>query len=84
MALLAGKMDLSKVQIRPIQSGLNKYNIDIKENHGLNSKTGFWWLRFTFDYALENEIEVRLTNFKYNSTESTVFTMEIVKCNYLK
>lgn len=84
MALLAGKMDLSKVQIRPIQSALNKYNIDIKENHGLNNKTGFWWLRFTFDYALEKEIEVRLTNFKYNPTESTVLTMEIVKCNYLK
>ena len=84
MAMLAGKMDLSKVQIRPIQSGLNKYNIDIKENHGLNSKTGFWWLRLTFDYALEKEIEVRLTNSKYNSTERTVLTMEIVKCNYLK
>ena len=86
MALLAGKIDLSKVQIRPIQSGLNKYNIDIKENHGLNSKTGFWWLRFTFDYRLEKKIEVRLTNCKKISTEptGTFLTMEIVKCNYLK
>ena len=87
MALLAGKMDLSKAQIRPIQSTLNKYNIEIKKNHGLNSKTGFWWLRFTFDYAVEKQIEVRLTNFKKfkkNSTESTFLTMEIVKCDYLK
>ena len=84
MALLAGKIDLSKVQIRPIQSGLNKYNIDIKENHGLNSKTGFWWLRFTFDYRLEEKIEVRLTNYKKISTERTFLTMEIVKCDYLK
>ena len=84
MALLAGKMDLSKVQIRPIQSTLNKYNIDIKENHGLNNKTGFWWLRFTFDYAVEKQIEVRFTNFKNNSTKSTDLTMEIVKCDYLK
>ena len=84
MALLAGKIDLSKVQIRPIQSGLNKYNIDIKENHGLNSKTGYWWLRFTFDYRLEEKIEVRLTNYKKISTERTFLTMEIVKCDYLK
>ena len=77
-------MDLSKVQIRPIQSTLNKYNIDIKENHGLNNETGFWWLRFTFDYAVEKQIEVRFTNFKNNSTKSTDLTMEIVKCDYLK
>lgn len=78
---MAGKMDLSKVQIRPIRSALNKYNIEIKESHGLSENTGFWWLRFTFDYALEKGIEVRLTNFKYSG--SAVWTMEIVKCIYL-
>ena len=63
-------------------SSLNNYNIEIKENYGLNQGTGFWWLRFTFDVALEKDIEVRLTNFKYSGT-CDVWTLEVVKCNYL-
>ncbi|XP_022793493.1 uncharacterized protein LOC111332429 [Stylophora pistillata] len=78
---MADKIDLYKVPIRPIKSGLNKYNIEIKENHGLNEKTGFWWLVFTFDFALEKGIEVRLNNFKYSG--SATWTMEIVRCLYL-
>ena len=74
-------MDFASVQTRPIQATLKKYNIEIKENYGLNEKTGFWWLRFTFDYELEKAIEIRLTNFKY-STRSA-WTLEVVKCQYL-
>lgn len=74
-------MDFAKVQPRPIRASLKKYNIEIKENHGLNARTGFWWLRFTFDYELEKEIDIRLTNFKYS--RSTAWTMEVVKCSYL-
>lgn len=74
-------MDLSTVQPRLIRSSPNKYNIDIKENHGLSHNTGYWWLRFSFDYAVEKGIEVRLTNFKYSG--SAVWTLEIVKCSYL-
>ena len=53
------------------------------ENHGLNERTGFWWLRFTFDYELERGIEVRLTNFKYGTRGPTIWTLEVVKCSYL-
>ena len=74
-------MDFSTVETRPVTSSLNKYNIEIKENHGLNQRTGFWWLRFTFDYALEKDIEVRLFNFKYSGSD--VWTLEVVKCRYL-
>lgn len=63
---MADKIDFSKVKIRAIKTDLNKYNIEIKENHGLNEETGYWWLVFTFDFALEKGIEVRLTNFKYS------------------
>ena len=74
-------MDLSTVQTRPVRSTLNEYNIEIKENHGLNGGSGFWWLRFIFDYALEKKIEVRLTNYKYSGSD--VWTLEVVKCDYL-
>ena len=74
-------MDFSAVEIKPVTSSLNNYNIEIKDNVGLNQGTGFWWLRFTFDFALEKDIEVRLTNFKYSGSD--VWTLEVVKCNYL-
>ena len=74
-------MDFSTIETRPVTSSLNNYNIKIKENYGLNQKTGFWWLIFTFDYALEKDIEVRLTNFKYSGSDA--WTLEVVKCNYL-
>lgn len=75
-------MDFSAVETRPaVTSSLNYYNIEIKENYGLNQKTGFWWLRFTFDYEREKDIEVRLNNFKYSGSD--VWTLEVVKCNYL-
>ncbi|XP_068760631.1 uncharacterized protein [Montipora capricornis] len=74
-------MDFARVQTRPIQATLKKYNIEIKENDGLNEKTGFWWLRFTFDYKLEKAIEIRLTNFKYSPPSA--WTLEVVKCQYL-
>lgn len=64
-------MDFSKIETRPVTYSLNNYNIEIKENCGLNERTGFWWLRFTFDYALEKDIELRLTNFKYGSRSET-------------
>lgn len=79
---MAENLDLSKEEARLIKSPLNKYNIEIKENRGLNENTGFWWLRFTFDFAFEKEIEVRLTNFKYS--QKPIWTMEIVKCDYLE
>ena len=75
-------MDFSKIETRPVTSSLNNYNIEIKENCGLSEGTGFWWLRFTFDYALEKDIELRLTNFKYGSRSET-WTLEVLKCNYL-
>lgn len=75
-------MDFSAVETRPaVTSSLNYYNIEIKENYGLNQKTGFWWLRFTFDYEREKDMEVRLNNFKYSGSD--VWTLEVVKCNYL-
>ena len=75
-------MDFTKVRTGHLQTNLNKFNIVIKENHGLNKRTGFWWLRFTFDYELEKGIEVRITNLKYDAT-GTVWTLEVVKCLYL-
>lgn len=74
-------MDLSTYQPRVIQALRRKYNTQIKENHGLNGATGFWWLSFTFDYALEKDVEVRLTNFKYGDRRD--WTLEVTKCNYL-
>lgn len=74
-------MDFSKITTSSLQSSLNKLNIVIKDNHGLNERTGFWWLVFTFDYEQEKNIEVRLTNFKYSS--DGVWTLEVVKCSYL-
>lgn len=75
-------MDFTKVRTGHLQSNLNKFNIVIKENYGLNERTGFWWLKFTFDYELEKDIEVRITNTKHDSTGS-VWTLEVVKCRYL-
>lgn len=76
------KMDLSTVETRPVSSTLNRYNINIKENYGLNANTGFWWLHFMFEYELDKEIEVRLANFKHSSSDD-IWTLEIVKCSYL-
>ena len=75
-------MDLSKVSARPLQSTLNERNIVIKENFGLSERTGFWWLKFTFDYELEKGIEIRLTNFRHGSKDC-VWTLEVTKCHYL-
>ena len=75
-------MDFSKIKTSPLQSSLNRLNIVIKENYGLNERTGFWWLVFTFDYEQEKGIEVRLTNFKYSS-DGKVWSLEVVKCSYL-
>ena len=74
-------MDLSVVQPRTVQTSLNKYNITIIENYGLNSRTGYWWLKFTFDHGLEKSIKVRLTNFKYSDRYD--WTLEVIKCSYL-
>jgi hypothetical protein len=76
-------VDLSELRIRPLTTSLNKNNIVILENHGLDGRTGFWWLKFKFDYKLEKELVVRLTNFKYDST-GDVWTLEIEKCDYLR
>ena len=74
-------MDFSAVHPRTVQASLNKYSITIVENHGLNARTGYWWLRFTFNHVLEKGIEVRLTNFKYSDRYD--WTLEVVKCSYL-
>lgn len=74
-------MDLSTHQPRIVQAQRRKHNIEIKENHGLDKATGFWWLCFTFDYALEKNIEVRLTNYKYSDRRD--WTLEVIKCHYL-
>ena len=78
---MAERTNFSQVQYRVIETDLNKYNIKIEENNGLDEITGFWWLVFTFDFALEKGIKVRLTNIKYSG--STKWTMEIVRCVYL-
>ena len=78
-----GAIDLSELRNRLLTTSLNKSNIVILENHGLSRKTGYWWLKFRFDYKLEKEILVRLTNFKYDST-GDIWTLEIEKCHYLQ
>ena len=75
-------MDLSKLRVGLLTASLNKRNIVILENHGLDGSSGFWWLKFKFDHGLEKDIVVRLTNFKYDST-GDVWTLEIEKCHYL-
>jgi hypothetical protein len=83
-------MNLSEVRSRPLQprqsQGLNKYNIVIVNDYGLSDRTGYWTLSFTFDYELEKEIGVHLTNFKYSSgvhQGSCIWTLEVTKCHYL-
>jgi hypothetical protein len=75
-------MDFSKIVVEPLPTSLNKSNIVIIENYGLDGSSGFWWLRFTFDYKLEKAIAVRLLNFKYGSKGNS-WTLEIEKCHYL-
>ena len=75
-------MDFSDFLVEPLTTTLNEYNIKIIENHGLDGTLGYWWLKFHFDFELEKEIEIRLTNFKYDSTGNT-WTLEISKCHYL-
>lgn len=75
-------MDFSTLSITPLTTPLNKRNIVIIENVGLNDSTGFWWLKFSFDHELEKGIVVRITNFKHDSTSGT-WTLEIEKCLYL-
>lgn len=75
-------MDLSEVRVEPLTTTLNEHNIAIIENHGLDGTSGFWWLKFKFDFNLETGIVIRLTNFKYNST-GDIWTLEIEKCLYL-
>ena len=74
-------VDFSRVAVRPLQATLNRSNIVIQENQGLKAKSGYWWLRFNFDYALEKGIEVRLTN--YGCSDPSVWRFEILKCHYL-
>ena len=74
-------MDLSSLKPRTVQVSRSKCNLKILENCGLNERTGFWWLKFTFDYGLEEGIVVRLLNFKYS--RSSDWTLEITKCSYL-
>ena len=62
---------------------MNEHNIQILKKVGLDERTGYWWLKFSFDYKLEKGIVVILTNFKYDSTGNT-WTLEIEKCHYLK
>lgn len=73
-------LSLSSAPVKQIQASLNQQKVVIKENHGLTNATGFFWLRFTFDHHFEKEIEVRITNFKYNDHR---WTLEITKCRYL-
>lgn len=75
-------MDLSDVPTKPLTTTLNPRNIEIKENYGLDGKTGFWLLKFTFNHHLEIGIVVRITNFKHDSLSGT-WTLEIEKCDYL-
>lgn len=72
---------LSNYKPRIVQAQQRPYNVNIEENYGLNQRTGFWWLRFTFDYGLEKGIEVRLTNHKYGDRND--WTLEVVKCDFL-
>jgi hypothetical protein len=75
-------MDFSKIVVEPLPTSLNKSNIVIIENYGLDESSGFWWLKFTFDYKLEKAIAVRLLNFKHGSKGNS-WTLEIEKCHYL-
>lgn len=74
-------MDFTAHRPQIVQVSRNKFNLKIVKNHGLNGRTGYWWLEFTFDYALEKEIEVHLTNFKYSDRND--WTLEVTKCLYL-
>ena len=74
-------MDLSSVTPTLVQANLNRFNVRVVENKGLNERTGFWFLRFVFDHEMEKEIEVRLTNYKYSDRSD--WTLELVKCDYL-
>ena len=77
-------LSLAEVQARPLQSTLNKHNLVIVENIGLNTQTGFWLLIFTFDHGLEKGINVRLSNYKHGGEKlGKVWTLEVVKCQYL-
>ena len=73
-------LSLSSAPVKRIQASLNQRKVVIKENYGLNNATGFWLLVFTFDHHLEKEIEVRITNVKY---EDDKWSLEIIKCHYL-
>ena len=79
-ATTAQDVDLAKVFVRSVSVPQSKYKIKIVEEHGLNWKSGFWMMRFTFDYCLETNIEVHLTNTKY---KNVMWTMEVAKCRYL-
>ena len=76
------EIDLSKIKPTLLTTRLQKHNIVILEHEGLNERTGYWWLHFTFDYQLENGIEVRLTNFKHGG-DNRDWTLEITRCIYL-
>ena len=76
-------MDLSRLRVEPLTVSVNKYNIVILKDYGLDERSGFWWLKFKFDYKLEKDIALRLTNFKYNSS-GDIWTLEIEKCLYLR
>jgi len=87
---IAVEIDVSKIQPVLFSTPIKKYNIVILENEGLNGRTGYWWLRFTFDYQLEKRIEVRLINFKYANNRANFkyannrdWTLELTKCTYL-
>ena len=79
--IILGDFEDLKITTVLLSSDMNKHNITIHENHGLNRQTGFWWLRFTFDYKLEKAIEVRLTNWKHLRSQD--WTLEVTKCHYL-
>ena len=79
-------MDLSEVLVGLQTTSLNQSNIQILDRHGLDARTGFWWLKFKFDYKLEKEIVVGLKNFKCDSNGEILdtWTLEIEKCHYLQ
>ena len=74
-------VDLSTISLGVLKNERNKYNIKILNHYGLNGKTGWWTLDFSFDYKLEKDIRVHLTNFKHPQCYD--WTLEITKCNYL-
>ncbi|XP_046861222.1 uncharacterized protein LOC124454456 [Xenia sp. Carnegie-2017] len=83
MAGSDGKLDLSKLSVQPLSTSLNPSNIKILENHGLDGRSGYWCLKFQFDYELERGIVIRLCNFKYDGS-GDIWSLEIEKCHYLK